>query len=151
MGKEIRIYIWTDANPFREDRCAVRYELQVLRENGPTASKTDGFTTTATQIGATLEGLVAALRRVKEGNEIPITIISKSMVTGIISSGQYLEWRQRGWTTKRGEPVAYLNLWQEISTLIVQKTANCSARGPIQEDEDVINRLSQGIKKGKTA
>ena len=149
--QEIRIYVWTDASPFREDRCLVRYELQVIRPNSPTAFKTDGFTTTATQIGATLEGLVSALRRVKDGNEIPITIISKGMVTGIISSGQYLEWRERGWKTKKGEPVAYLNLWQEISTLIFAKTAHCSARTPIPEDEETINRLSEQKRKGKTA
>ena len=149
--KEIRIYIWTDASPFHEDRCSVRYELQVLRPNFPTAFKTDGFTTTATRTGATLEGLLTALRRIKDGNEIPITVISKSMVTGILASGQFLEWRDRGWITKKGEPVAYLNLWQEIAALFNQKTACFTAREPVQEDEDVINRLSQKNKKGKTA
>lgn len=123
----------------------------MLRENGPSASKTDGFTTTATQIGATLEGLVSALRRVKDGNEIPITVISKGMVTSIIASEQYLEWKKRDWKTKKGDFVAYVDLWKEISDLLLKKTAYCSARRPIQEDEDVINRLSQGNKKGKTA
>ena len=151
MGKEIRIYIWTDANPFREDRCAVRYELQVLRENGPTASKTDGFTTTATQIGATLEGLVVALRRVKEDNKITIVVICKGNVVGVISSGTYLDWKEREWKTRRGEPPAYVNLWKEISDLFSWRTTKVSAREPCPEDENVINRLLAERKKGKTA
>lgn len=129
----------------------MRYELQVLRPGKSTAFREDGFTTTATQFLANLEGIVSALRRVKDGNRIPVTIVCNGAVSNMLSSGRYLVWEGNDWKTAKGEPVAYMEMWKEISGLLHRKTTEVRSRNPATEDGETMDRLSGKNGAGKTA
>lgn len=141
MG-EIRLYIWTDASPFRADRAVTRYELAFLKEDKVIGTRSDHFIADQNQQGAILEGLIAALTRIQDGSGMKLTLVCHNPgIIGAINQRQYTAWSVNGWKTSKGKEVKHAEAWQRIEKLIRDKVANITARPPAGYDDEVMRRL----------
>lgn len=144
---EISIYVWTDANPFRADRCRAAYQLTAYLEEREPASKGESFSIEeATLNGATLEALATALSRLKEGRELNVTVICPAPhVICSINQRQYEKWEDNGWKNSKGEPVKNLVEWQLVAKMIKSKlSGRIEARAPSKDETDMIAALGGG-------
>lgn len=141
MG-EIRLYIWTDASPFRADRAVTRYELAMLKGDKVIGTRSDHFAADQNQQGMILEGLIAAMTRIHDGSGMSLTLICHNAgIIGAINQSQYTKWSQNGWKTVKGEEVKHAEAWQRVEQLIHDKVADITARAPAGPDDEVMRRL----------
>lgn len=66
-----------------------------------------------TQYGAILEGLVQAMKRLKD--EVGIHLhVNNAVLASQIARGSFKKWQRNGGITSRGSPVAEWKLWQAV-------------------------------------
>ena len=141
MG-EIRLYVWTDASPFRADRAVTRYELAFFKDGRHVGSRMDHFIADRNQQGAILEGLIAAMTRIQDGSGMSLTLVcANAYIIGSINQSQYVKWSLNGWKTSKGEEVKHAEEWQRVEQLIKDKISDITARVPAGEDDEVMRRL----------
>lgn len=143
---DIRIFINTDASPFKPDRCRAAYRIEVSREGKDPATKEDSFALEeATQNGATLEALNTALSALKDGMSLSVTVICPAPhIICSINQRQYETWKANGWKNAKGQPVKNLDEWQRTTDLIEKKLHSIIAQAPEAEDVETMNSLGAG-------
>jgi len=93
-------------------------------KNGRTATCDDHlYLTDRNRNGAALEGLLDALERhVLENMDISISLFTEApLINTQIMAGNMEKWYRTGYTTAKGEPVKYADLWEQIYDLIQEK------------------------------
>lgn len=113
----MNIYTYTDIKGLKKEDGSAWYILEVETSKGPATvgDKINLEQNTGNQ--AELTALLAAVRRLKGECEVHIFTESKFVAAGW-AAGWIEGWKQNAWKTKKGEPVAYCEMWQEIDQII---------------------------------
>lgn len=90
----------------------------ILRHKGRTKEITGGFQNT-TNNRMELKACIEGLKALKEKCEVIIFSDSKYVVDGI-TNGWVEKWNANGWLVKKGQSVANMDLWKELSELCKQ-------------------------------
>ncbi len=118
--KEVNVYLHTTVRCPRKGCGAYTYVLEMKMGN---ANKT--LTHTEAIIGMTahqaeLTMLVAALKRIFQKCRLTIYTDSKYLAAG---AEKWLKgWKLHGWNNAKGDPVANMEQWQELSCLLEAHT-----------------------------
>lgn len=140
--REIRLYIYTDAKVRAYDRAKVTYLLQFVKDGRDVGAKDDRMAVDGNQKAATLEAMIAALTRVNDGNEIPITVICHCPgVIQAINQTLYTKWAENSWKNAKGAEIECADKWERIVELIRHKTKDITARPPAGDDEAIMTKL----------
>ena len=140
--KEIRLYVFTNANVRASDRAKVSYLLQYLKDGREDGSRTDHMAVDGNQKNATLEGMISALTRMKDGNEVPVTVICHCPgVIQAINQTLYTKWAENSWKNAKGAEIECADKWERIVELIRHKTKDITARPPAGDDEAIMTKL----------
>lgn len=116
MAPQVNIYIGTSLKGPRQDYGAYTYilEMEADKENG-TRTHTEAVEgMTAHQ--AELSALAAALKRIFRKCSLMIYTDSKYLAAG--ASKWMAGWERNGWKNAKDDPVANMELWQDVSCLL---------------------------------
>ncbi len=114
--KHINIYVLSDVRGVHEKRGRVAYMLEY---NGKSIIDTVTFEEHNLN-GATLEGLLAALKRVTSGNAEVTAWTESRYVTAQINQGNIWNWEADGYRARDGAPIRYRELWRPIILIATQ-------------------------------
>lgn len=141
--KEIRPYIHTNAAVSIQDRARVSYLLRFTKDGEELTTRTDRLMTVGNQKSATLEAMITALSRIKDGNEIPILVVCHCPgIIQAINQGLYERWRSNGWTNSKGTAIEHASKWESVVELIEHKTkGGIKAAAPTDQEALIMQRL----------
>ena len=113
----VNIYTRTTIKgPRRRDGCFL-YVLEMETSKGPaTLSKIEEIEN-STENKAELKALIGALKRLKKPCALNIYTYSAHVAAGF-DKGWLDGWINNEWKTKKGEPVANMEEWQELANLL---------------------------------
>ena len=138
--QEINLYILTEAKGNTPEAGRVAYELEMVRRDGSKAHmdhKT--YLPDRNKNGAMLEGLCDALvNHVLEDRDIRMNVYSEApMMNTHITNGNIYVWEKNGFKKADGSPVAYAELWEQITE---------SIRGKLKDRITMYNGLPFDIR-----
>lgn len=143
--QEMRLYIYTEAPPIGEATVPMRYQLQFIKDGELRASEREkeNAQVTSNQKGATLETMIAAITRIKDGNQIPLTVICHCPNDFMISLNRayYVKWSQNAWKNSKGAEVEHVLKWQRLMRLFDDKLPHIFARAPHHEECEIMEEL----------
>lgn len=140
--KEIRLYIFTNANVRASDRAKVSWLMQYVKDGQESGSRTDHMAVDGNQKNATLEGMISALGRLNDGNSVPVTLICHCPgVIQAINQTLYVKWQENGWKNAKGTEVECADKWERVALLLREKTKDITARPPAGDDEGIMSKL----------
>lgn len=143
--QEMRLYIYTDAPLIGEATVPVRYHLQFIRDDQIRASEREKeyASVTSNQKGATMETMIAAITRIKDGNKIPLTVVCHCSgdFMGAINQALYVKWRQNAWKSSKGKEIEHADKWQRLCELFEKKLPKIKARPPEDSESPIMERL----------
>lgn len=90
-----------------------------ILQNGDRAAVVRGYAPHATNQQMELAAVIAGLHALKS-TRIPVQIYTDSQYVESGASMWIKGWRKNGWKTRDGKPLANLNLWQELDTLMAK-------------------------------
>lgn len=135
--KSIDVYVLSEASTRVSDRGAVCYRM----EYGEHALNDTVEYGDHARYGAVLEGLLAAVRRVKGAVDIRVHVNSP-MIAAQIRSRNFNTWNGRGGKTAKGEPVKEWDLWNALYVSLAQTNSTMvSADTDIPEEKGQIMRM----------
>lgn len=112
----VNIYLETNIAPFERKDGMTAYILEAEGMEGRTAADFINVEH-ATETGATLTGLEAALKRINPKAEVRIWT-SCMIVQGAFRLDYLTIWRQRDWTTAKGTRIANEEEWKRVAELL---------------------------------
>lgn len=143
--QEMRLYIYTDAPLIGEATVPVRYHLQFIKDDQVRASEREkeSASVTSNQKGATMETMIAAITRIKDGNKVPLTVVCHCSgdFMGAINQGQYKKWSQNAWKNSKGREIEHADKWRQLYELFGKKLPKIKARPPEDDESPIMERL----------
>lgn len=113
----MNIYTYTDIKGLKKKDGVARYILEVETSKGTATAGDKIQLEQCTENQAELTALLAAVRRLRGECEIHIFTDSSFVAAGW-TVGWIEGWKAKDWKTKKGEPVAFCEMWQEIDQIL---------------------------------
>ena len=121
--QQLRLYVLSEQKGNTPERGRAAYELETTLKSGKNESVSGHvYLTDRNRNGATLEGLIEGLKRIRMDMNVSLSLYTEAAVINTqIMAGNMEKWHKAGYKTSKGEPVKYADLWQEIYGLVKTK------------------------------
>lgn len=113
----VNIYTYTDIRGLKPRDGTAWYILEAETSRGPATAGDKLRLEQVTENRAELTALLTAIRRIKIGCEIHIYTESEFAAAGW-TMDWISGWKKNDWKTRKGEPVAFCEMWQELDGII---------------------------------
>lgn len=112
----VNIYTHTDIRGLKKKDGNAWYIIETETSKGPANVGDKIHLEQCTEKQAELTALLAAVRRIRGECEIHIYTDSSFVAAGW-TVGWIEGWKEKDWKTRKGEPVAHCEIWQELEQL----------------------------------
>ena len=94
----------------------VGYAWLVRNGSGEVLAKDSDVQENGVDNGACLRGLLEGLRRVESVRGVPVWVVTNNpLVRRVLAGGQLKWWASHGWRSKKGEVIAFAEIWREVA------------------------------------